>query len=251
MNKGTISINITNKVATLTFFHPASNSIPSDLLNRFTQSINRLAKNDDVYVILLQSEGEKTFCAGASFDELIAIKTIEEGKKFFSGFANLINAMRKCPKFIIGRVQGKSVGGGVGIIAATDYCFATENSDIKLSELSIGIGPFVIAPAIERKMGVSALSELIIDAANWKSAYWAKRKGLFNKVFENTHDMDEYLSILSSKLAGYNFRAMQEMKKVLWENTSHWDDLLIERAEISGKLVLSEFTKNALQKFKK
>ncbi len=251
MNQGTISINITNKVATLTFFHPASNSIPSDLLNRFTQSINRLAINDDVHVILLQSEGEKTFCAGASFDELIAIKTIEEGKQFFSGFANLINTMRKCPKFIIGRVQGKSVGGAVGIIAATDYCFATENSDIKLSELSIGIGPFVIAPAIERKMGVSALSELIIDAENWKSAYWAKRRGLFNKVFENTHDMDEYLSILSSKLAGYNFQAMQEMKKVLWENTSHWDDLLIERAEISGKLVLSEFTKNALQKFKK
>ena len=251
MNQGTISINITNKVATLTFFHPASNSIPSDLLNRFTQSINRLAINDDVHVILLQSEGEKTFCAGASFDELIAIKTIEEGKQFFSGFANLINAMRKCPKFIIGRVEGKSVGGAVGIIAATDYCFATENSDIKLSELSIGIGPFVIAPAIERKMGVSALSELIIDAENWKSAYWAKRRGLFNKVFENTHDMDEYLSILSSKLAGYNFQAIQEMKKVLWENTSHWDDLLIERAEISGKLVLSEFTKNALQKFKK
>lgn len=251
MNQGTISINITNKVATLTFFHPASNSIPSDLLNRFTQSINRLAINDDVHVILLQSEGEKTFCAGASFDELIAIKTIEEGKQFFSGFANLINTMRKCPKFIIGRVQGKSVGGAVGIIAATDYCFATENSDIKLSELSIGIGPFVIAPAIERKMGVSALSELIIDAENWKSAYWAKRRGLFNKVFENTHDMDEYLSILSSKLAGYNFQAMQEMKKVLWENTSHWDDLLMERAEISGKLVLSEFTKNALQKFKK
>ena len=251
MNNGTISTNISNKVATLTFFHPASNSLPSDLLSRLIESIERLGNNEDVKVILLQSEGVKTFCAGASFNELKQIKNLEGGKAFFSGFANLINAMRKCPKLIIGRVQGKAVGGGVGIIAATDYCYATESSDIKLSELSIGIGPFVIAPAIERKMGVSALSELTINATEWKTAYWAKRRGLFAKVFENSRDMDQFLGILTAKLAGYSLKAMEEMKKVLWENTEHWDQLLIERAEISGNLVLSEFTKNALNKFKK
>ncbi len=251
MNNGTISTNISNKVATLTFFHPASNSLPSDLLSRLIESIERLGNNEDVKVILLQSEGVKTFCAGASFNELKQIKNLEGGKAFFSGFANLINAMRKCPKLIIGRVQGKAVGGGVGIIAATDYCYATESSDIKLSELSIGIGPFVIAPAIERKMGVSALSELTINATEWKTAYWAKRRGLFAKVFENSRDMDQFLGILTTKLAGYSLKAMEEMKKVLWENTEHWDQLLIERAEISGNLVLSEFTKNALNKFKK
>lgn len=251
MNNGTIYSNITNKVATLTFFHPASNSLPSDLLNRLIKSIEQLGMNDEVSVILLQSEGEKTFCAGASFNELMQIKNFDEGKTFFSGFANLINTMRKCPKLIIGRVQGKAVGGGVGIIAATDYCYATETADIKLSELSIGIGPFVIAPAIERKMGLAALGELTINATEWKTSYWAKRKGLFAKVFESSRDMDEFLTILTSKLAGYNLMAMEEMKKVLWEKTEHWDQLLVERAEISGNLVLSEFTKNALSKFKK
>ncbi len=251
MSSGTIQVHIQNKVATITFYHPASNSFPSELLKRLVDSIDRVGNDKEVNVIVLQSEGEKTFCAGASFDELLTINTMEDGKQFFSGFAKLINAMRKCPKLIIGRVQGKSVGGGVGVIAATDYCFATENADVKLSEFSIGIGPFVIAPAVERKIGVSGLSELSIDATNWKTAYWAKDKGLFARVFEKSKDMDEVIDILTKNLASYNIEAMIEMKKILWHDTDHWDELLTQNAEISGRLVLSEFTKNALKKFKK
>lgn len=250
MNQGTIQTHIENKVATLTFFHPASNSLPIDLLNKLIVNINNLGENNQVLVILLKSEGEKTFCAGASFDELLTIKNKEDGKQFFSGFANLINAIRKCPKLIIGRSQGKAVGGGVGILAATDYCFATEAADIKLTELSIGLGPFVIAPAIERKIGISALSELTLDG-HWKTAYWAQKKGLFTKVFENKRDMDEAIDTLTQKLASYNPEALKEMKKVLWENTDHWENLLIERAALSGTLALSDFTKKSLQKFKK
>ena len=250
MNNGTIFTNITNKVATITFFHPASNSFPSGLLNRLVETFNRLSENNEVNVIVLKSEGEKTFCAGASFDELLEVKTTKEGKQFFSGFANLINSMRTCSKLIIGRAQGKSVGGGVGILAATDYCFATESADIKLSELSIGIGAFVIAPAVERKIGVSALSELSIDAGNWKTAYWSKEKGLFARVFDNTREMDKAIETLAYKLASYNPEALKEWKNTLWKNTEHWDQLLSENAEISGKLVLSDFTKEALENFK-
>ena len=251
MNQGSIFTNITNKVATITFFHPASNSFPSQLLNRLIDTFNRLSNDENVHVILLQSEGEKTFCAGASFDELLEVKTLEQGKQFFSGFANLILAMRNCPKLIIGRAHGKAVGGGVGILAAADYCFATEKADIKLSEFSIGIGPFVIAPAVERKMGISALSELTIDATNWKTAYWAQKKGLFAKVFETNQDMDEAIENLCQNLSTYNLEALIQMKKVFWKDTEHWDKLLIERAAISGELVLSDFTKNALEKLKK
>ena len=250
MNPGTIYTNITNKVATITFFHPSSNSLPGELLNRLMETFNQLSDNTEVNVIVLKSDGEKAFCAGASFDELLQVKTLEEGKQFFSGFANLINSMRKCSKLIIGRAQGKTVGGGVGILAATDYCFATEAASIKLSELSIGIGAFVIAPAVERKIGVSALSELSIDAGNWKTAYWAKEKGLFARVFENTREMDKAIETLAYKLASYNPEALKEWKNTLWKNTEHWDQLLIENAEISGKLVLSDFTKEALENFK-
>ncbi|MCK4561823.1 MAG: enoyl-CoA hydratase/isomerase family protein [Flavobacteriaceae bacterium] len=251
MNQGTIFTNITNKVATITFFHPASNSFPRELLNRLIDAFNRLSNDNNVHIILLQSEGEKAFCAGASFDELLEIKTLEEGKIFFLGFADLILAMRNCSKLIIARAQGKAVGGGVGILAASDYCFATEAADIKLSELSIGIGPFVIAPALERKIGVSALSELTIDAKSWKTAYWAKQKGLFARVFETNRDMDDAIDNLTQNLANYNIEALTEMKKVFWKNTNHWDELLTERASISGRLVLSDFTKNALKKIKK
>ncbi len=251
MNNGTVITSIKENIATLTFHHPASNSFPSTLLNRLIENINRLSNDSTISLIIIQSEGNGAFCAGASFDELTAISSLEQGKQFFSGFANLINAMRKCQKLIIGRIQGKVVGGGVGIVAACDYCFATEKADIKLSELTIGIGPFVIEPAITRKTGIAAFSKLTLDATDWHTAYWAKENGLFSRVFETTREMDEYVAILSQKLGSYNPEALIEMKKILWEGTTHWDTLLKERAEISGKLALSDFTKKALQKFKK
>lgn len=251
MSNGSLYTHIQNNIATIEFGHPASNSFPGELLNRLTISLNELSSNKEVNVIILKSEAEKTFCAGASFDELTAISTMEEGKQFFLGFANVINAMRKCSKLIIGRVQGKAVGGGVGLAAACDYCFATEQASIKLSEFTIGIGPFVIAPAVERKMGLAALSELTLDATSWQNAYWAKEKGLYAKVFETIGELDKEVDYLALKLSQYNAEALKEMKKVLWEGTENWDILLEERAEISGKLVLSEATKSALQKFKK
>lgn len=247
---GSIFTHIDHYVATVTFSHPQSNCFPSDLLQKLIDTFNRLDSDDSVKIILLQSEGKKAFCGGAFFDELLQVSDAAAGKRFFSGFANLINAMRKCSKLIIGRSQGKAVGGGVGILAACDYCFATEASDIKLSELTIGIGPFVIAPALERKMGVSALSELSLEAKSWKTAYWAEKKGLFNKVFENIRDLDNGIDILIHQLSQYNPEALLEMKKMFWAGTAHWDELLIQRAEISGKLVLSDFSKEALSKFR-
>lgn len=221
------------------------------LLERLEQEFEKLSQDDAVQLIILKSQGEKAFCAGASFDELLAVENMQEGKVFFAGFANVINAMRTCKKLIIGRIHGKTVGGGVGLAAACDYCFATDKAAIKLSELSIGIGPFVIAPAIERKMGVGALAELTLAAHDWKNAYWAKEKGLYARVFETVSEMDNELAFFSEKLAAYNPQALYEMKRVLWEGTEKWDNLLQERAAISGELVLSEFTRNALSKLKK
>ncbi len=248
---GSLYTNIQNQIATIEFGHPASNSFPSELLDRLTKELNTLSENDTVSVIVLKSEGDKAFCAGASFDELVAISNVEEGRLFFSGFANVINAMRKCSKLIVGRVHGKAVGGGVGLASACDYVLATEDAAIKLSEFTIGIGPFVIAPAVERKVGVSGLAELTLDATSWKNAYWAKEKGLYAKVFEDIKTLDTEIEMLVEKLASYNPEALSAMKKVLWQGTDNWDNLLAERAETSGKLVLSDFTKNALTKFKK
>lgn len=247
---GSLYTHIENKIATVEFGHPASNSFPSVLLERLANELDKLSINDEVSVIVLKSEGERAFCAGASFDELVSIDNLEEGKAFFSGFANVINAMRRCSKLIIGRIQGKTVGGGVGLAAACDYVLATEHASIKLSEFTIGIGPFVIAPAVERKISVSGLAELTLDATSWKNAYWAKEKGLYARVFETQNELDKEVEILSEKLASYNPEALAEMKKALWKGTEHWEELLIERAETSGKLVLSDFTKKALEKFK-
>lgn len=249
--KGNLSTIINNHIATIEFGHPASNSFPGELLDRLTNQLYNLSNNDDVRVIVLKSEGDKAFCAGASFDELIAITNLSEGKAFFSGFANVINAMRTCSKLIIGRIQGKAVGGGVGLASACDYVLASEAASIKLSELSIGIGPFVIAPAVDRKIGLAALSELTLNPTEWKNAYWAKEKGLYSEVFESIKQLDEAVDLLSDNLASYNPIALEEMKKTLWEGTAHWENLLIDRAKISGELVLSVFTKNALNQFKK
>jgi len=251
MSKGSLYTYIENYIATIEFSHPSSNSFPSELLKRLTTSLNELSNNDNVRIIILKSEGEKAFCAGASFDELVAISNFEDGKKFFLGFANVINAIRSNSKLVIGRVQGKVVGGGVGLAAACDYCLATEKASIKLSEFTIGIGPFVIEPAVRRKIGLAAFSELTIDATSWKNAYWAKEKGLYAKIFESIKELDEEVGVLASKLSSYNPEALKAMKKGLWEGADDWNSLLEQKAEISGKLVLSEFTKSALQKFKK
>lgn len=251
MSNGSLYTNIQNNIATVEFYHPASNSFPSELLERLATAFNELSLNNEVHVIILKSEKEKAFCAGASFDELVAITNFEEGKQFFLGFANVLNAMRKCSKLIIGRIQGKTVGGGVGLAAACDYCLATEQAAIKLSEFTIGIGPFVIAPAVERKIGVAALSELTLGATSWQNAYWAKQKGLYARVFETISELDNEVENFASKLAAYNPEALNEMKKTMWQGTENWETLLDKRAAISGNLVLSDFTKKALQKFKK
>lgn len=240
-----------NKIATVCFSHPASNSFPSNLLQKLTSEINYLSSLDTVSVIILKSEGTGVFCAGASFDELLSISNEKDGNLFFSGFANVINAMRKCTKPIIGRIHGKAVGGGVGLAAACDYTFATNNSAIKLSEIAIGIGPFVIEPAVNRKIGKTAFTEMTLTPTLWKTAQWANEKGLFTEVFETIELLDENLRNFTLELSSYNPEALVEMKKVFWEGTNHWDSLLYERASISGRLVLSNFTKQALEKFKK
>ena len=248
---GSLTTTIQDKVATVQFSHPASNSFPRQLLDAVTNALNELSKNDAVSVIILRSEGQGAFCAGASFDELLAVSNLAEGTTFFSGFANLINAMRNCSKIIVGRIHGKAVGGGVGIAAACDYAFATTNAAIKLSELAIGIGPFVIEPAVSRKIGKTAMTQMTLAAHEWKTAEWALDKGLYAKVLLNQTELDNDLANFTTKLASYNPEAMQQMKKIIWEGTSDWDALLLERAAISGELVLSEFTKNALNQFKK
>lgn len=241
---------IQNGIATIEFFHPEQNSLPGNILAQLAQTITEKGNHPDVKVIILQSGGDRTFCAGASFKELIAINDAQTGQVFFSGFANVINAMRQCPKFIIGRIQGKTVGGGVGIAAATDYCYATQFASVKLSELNVGIGPFVVSPAIERKIGVSALSQIAIDANTFYDAEWAKTKGLYAEVYDTIEEMDEYVQAFAQHLCTYNPEAMAEMKKIFWRGTEDWNTLLSERAAISGRLVLSEFTKETLKKFK-
>jgi methylglutaconyl-CoA hydratase len=237
-------------ITTIEFFHPQSNSLPGKILAELAKEIHFAGTHDDTKVIIIKSAGDKTFCSGASFDELAAIKNEAEGLQFFSGFANVINAMRKSTKFIIGRIPGKCVGGGVGLAAAVDYAIATDKAEVKLSELAVGIGPFVVGPAVERKIGTAAFSALSIDATSFRNAEWAKRKGLFAEVHETVENMDESIQRLSNTLAHSSPQAMAEMKKVFWKGTEHWDELLKERAAISGRLVLSEFTKKAIEQFK-
>jgi len=239
-----------NGVTTICFGTQAHNSLPSSILQQLTDAIHAAAFHPESSVVVLKSDGSKTFCAGASFDELAAIRTQEEGNRFFMGFANVINACRKCPKLIIGRIQGKAVGGGVGLASATDYCIATNDASVKLSELAVGIGPFVVGPAVARKIGLSAMSELAINATEWRTAQWAKGKGLYNEVFDSIEQVDDYVQYLAQKLSNSHPEAMKELKRVFWEGTEDWDTLLEERAKISGRLVLSDFTKEAIAKFK-
>lgn len=241
----------TNGVATIEFGHPLSNSLPGKILQKLAAIITEMGKNEEVKLIVIKSAGDRVFCAGASFDELISIQDFSAGKQFFSGFANVINACRKCPKLIIGRVQGKAVGGGVGVASAVDYCFATKYADVKLSELAVGIGPFVVGPVVQRKIGMSAMSELAINATEWRSAGWARDKGLYTEVYDSAEEMDMAIEKLALQLSKSNPEAMSLLKGAFWKGTEDWDVLLEKRAELSGKLVLSDFTVDSINAFKK
>ncbi|MBK9191381.1 MAG: enoyl-CoA hydratase/isomerase family protein [Crocinitomicaceae bacterium] len=251
LNQGHVKSEVNEKgIATIEFGHPLSNSLPGKILAQLAKTITDVSAMSKVKVIVLKSAGDKAFCAGASFDELISIKDLKTGKIFFSGFASVINACRKSPKLIIGRVQGKAVGGGVGLASSVDYCFATKGAEVKLSELAVGIGPFVVGPAVQRKVGLSAMSQMTINATEFHSAEWAREKGLYTQLFDTVEEMDKAIDVLANKLAESNPEAMSKLKKIFWEGTENWDSLLKVRAGMSGELVLSEFTVNAINKFK-
>ena len=249
-DQGHVTSSINDGIATVSFFHPQSNSLPGEILRRLADAISAAGNNREVKVIVLKSEGEKAFCAGASFDELVAIKNMEEGKRFFSGFAQVINAMRKAPVFVIARVQGKAVGGGVGLASAADHTLAMDSASVKLSELAVGIGPFVVGPAVERKIGTSSFTQLAINATEWQTAEWARQRGLYADIFSSVADLDNAVNALAGRLSKSNPEAMSDLKRITWQGTEHWDTLLTQRAEVSGRLVLSEFTRNAIAKFK-
>ncbi len=250
MQESYVKYCVANNISVIEFFTPQHNSLPAKILSQLAETITAAGKDNESKVLILQSGGDKTFCAGANFDELLLIENEEQGLEFFSGFANVINAMRQCPKFIIGRIQGKAIGGGAGLASSCDYCYATVHAQIKLSELAVGIGPFVVGPPVERKIGTTAAYELAIDANNFRSAQWSKDKGLFVEVFDTIESMDKAIDKLAATLATSSPDAMKEIKKIFWKGTEHWNELLKERAAISGRLILTSHAKNAIASFK-
>jgi methylglutaconyl-CoA hydratase len=250
MSDGYVNSNTAGGIATVTFHHPKSNSLPGHLLRGMAKAIEEAGKDPDVRVIILRSDGEKAFCAGASFDELVSIDSKEKGLEFFSGFALVINAIRKAPVFVVGRIHGHTVGGGVGLACAVDIAYAHESASARLSELAIGIGPFVVGPAVERKTGAGTFGVLSATPALRRSSAWCEARGIYAEVFPTLEALDARIDAHAKELAAYSPEAMADLKKVMWRGTEDWDALLPERAAISGRLVLSEFTRNAIAKFK-
>jgi methylglutaconyl-CoA hydratase len=245
-----VSSTIENRLATILFFHPAQNSLPGTILAQLAQRVQECGINPAVDLVLIRSEGDKSFCAGASFDELAAIQDFKTGQQFFSGFANVILAIRNCPVPVLGRIHGKAIGGGVGLAAAMDYALASQYASIRLSELAVGIGPFVIGPVVERKMGLAAFQKMALSPSEWQTAQWAKDKGLYTEVFESVEQLDNYLEQFIKTLLNYNPEALRQLKKIFWEDCPSWNQKLLDRAAISGQLVLSDFSKKAIAAFK-
>ena len=229
------------------FGHPKSNSLPGAVLTQLARAITAAGHDPACRVIVLRGEGTRAFCAGASFDELQAVADPEGGKTFFSGFARVILAMIRAPQFIVARVHGKAAGGGVGLIAAADYAIATADASVKLSELAIGIGPFVVGPVIERKIGLGAFSALAVDA-DWRSARWAADHGLYAAVVDDGPALDRAVAERAAWIAAANPEAVRELKRTFWEGTEAWDAVLAERAAISGRLVLTPTARQAIER---
>ncbi len=250
MSDGYVNSTTEGGIATVTFHHPKSNSLPGHILRGMADAISTAGMDPATRVIILRSNGDKAFCAGASFDELIAIENAEQGLSFFSGFAQVINAIRTVPVFVLGRIHSHCVGGGVGLACAVDIAYAHSGASARLSELAVGIGPFVVGPAVERKVGTGHFGLLSATPATRRSAAWCEQHGVYAEVFDTIDALDERINAHAKELTSYGPEAMADIKRVMWKGTEDWDGLLIERAKISGRLVLSEFTRNAIAKFK-
>ncbi len=246
---GDVVVNTAAGIATIQFRHPKGNSLPGGLLRRLAAALDEVGADTNARVIVLRSGEPGPFCAGASFDELKAIADAAGGKEFFLGFGRLILAMRRCPQLIIARVHGKIVGGGVGLVASADYAIASTTASVRLSELAVGIGPFVVGPIIQRKLGLGAFQALAVDAATWRDAAWAERHGLYSEVVPDVFELDTAVTALATRLAASNPDAMARMKGVFWQGTEKWEALLDERAAMSGGLVISDFTRRAIAAF--
>lgn len=250
-DNGYVTYSCNQQIGVIEFYHPKGNSLPAHLLSQLADAVRTASNDPECRVIILRSSGEKTFCGGASFDELLEIHDEESGKIFFMGFANVINAMRLASKVIICRIQGKTIGGGVGLAAASDFSVAVKTASVRLSELSLGIGPFVVGPAIERKMGNSAFTTLALDANSWYDAQWAHQRGLFNQLAEDTSDLDHRIQALAADLSKANPESIKHLKEIFWQGTEEWSSTLEKRASISGKLILSDYTRNYIAQFRK
>lgn len=244
-----VTSQIENQISTITFGTPKSNSLPGEILEKLAKTILEEGAKPEVKIILLKSEGEKAFCAGASFDELLEIKDLETSKKFFGGFAKVLNAMRTCGKIVVVRVQGKTTGGGVGITCAADYCFATENASLALTEINLEIGPFVISPFVERKVGKSQMIAMSLDA-EFRDANWAVQHNVYNKIFSTISEMDEEIEKFLNRLSTKNHKVLAKIKELSWEGTEHFGEILPEKINISANLVLEDSAKENIQKIK-
>jgi methylglutaconyl-CoA hydratase len=249
LDGGHVDVALVDGIATVTFGHPKGNSLPASVLRALAERVAEAGADEAARVIVLRSSGTGPFCAGASFDELTAIRTAEEGREFFSGFARVILAMLRVPKPVVTRVHGKTAGGGVGLVAASDYAIAVDGAACRLSELAVGIGPFVVGPVIERKIGLAAFQAMAIDA-DWRDAAWARERGLYARTVPGASELDEAVDALARRLAAANPEALAGIKRACWAGTEGWDALLAERAATSGRLVLSEFTRAAIERFK-
>lgn len=246
---GAVTTNVRDGVGTVEFSHPKGNSLPARLLNDLASAIRTLGADDAARVIVLRSAGSGTFCAGASFDEFTAVADAAQGKEFFSGFARVIAAMVRAPKFVLARVQGRAAGGAIGLICASDYSIAVRSAQVKLSELQVGIGPFVVGVVIERKLGLAPFQSLAVHA-DWHDAAWCERHGVYSAVVEDEAALDAAIDAHAKRLAASNPEAMREMKRIFWRGTDDWEALMGERAAMSGRMVLSAFTRDALARFR-
>lgn len=247
--EGTVQASVADGVGTVEFSHPKGNSLPAKLLDDLAGAITKLGNDAAARVIVLRSAGTGAFCAGASFDEFVTLADAEAGKRFFSGFSRVVLAMVRAPKFVLTRVHGRAAGGALGVIAASDYSIALRTASVKLSELQVGIGPFVVGVVIERKLGLAPFQSLAVHA-DWHDADWCERHGLYSALVDDEAALDVAVEAHAKRLASSNPDAMAEMKRIFWHDIGDWEERMNERAAMSGRMVFSNFTHAALTKFR-
>ena len=214
-------------VATVILDRPhIHNAMDARMIEELTDVFEHLAGGDEIRLVCLKSHGNN-FCAGADL--------------------NWMNTIRKCRHPVLTIAKGRTFGGGLGLLACSDYVLTSHDSQFCFSELKLGLIPATISPFVIDKIGYSFANALFLSAKQFDAEY-ALKIGLIHEVCDDLEKSSQQIINQFLKTGPQSAVICKKTVKDIYEGVSnprHHTASIITKARLSkegqeGMLALLE-----------